>query len=145
MDRHRHRRVGHSGVGGDHIGDQVRWLGGIGAAIVRWGVVAGLTEVDLVALPAAAAFLAVAGIGVVRGDDPGSARRESVQIGVPPDHPPPGLANGVLLDPHLAQHIDGGNLTQPFRGPPVSDRLEESVAVPADLHGKLLPFGLIIR
>lgn len=68
-----------------------------------------------------------------------------MQIGVPPDHRPPGLANGVLLDPHPAQHIDGGNLTQPARGPPVGDRPQQPVAVPADLHGKLLPAGLLLR
>jgi hypothetical protein len=124
VDRHRHRRVGHGGVRGYDVGDQVRRQGGVGGVVTGGGVVAGLGDVDFVAFPAGAAFLAVAGVDVVRRDDPGSARREPMLFGVPPDHRPPGLAERVLLDPHLSQHVDGGYLPQPRRCPTVSDHLQ---------------------
>jgi len=52
------------------------------------------------------AFLAVPGVGVVRGDDAGFARREPVLLGVPPDHLPPVGPDRVLLDPTFAWSFD---------------------------------------
>jgi hypothetical protein len=68
-----------------------------------------------------------------------------VLFGVPPDHRPPGLAERVLLDPHLPQHVYGGYPAQPCRCPPVGHGLEHPEAVTTDLHGEFLPSGLALR
>ncbi|WP_132515418.1 hypothetical protein [Nonomuraea diastatica] len=91
MDLLGHRHVGHGGVGGRHVRDQIRRRDCFAAAavltfhVVVHGVVhgvhgvAGFADVELVAVPEHRIALGVpAGIGVIRGGQTRSARRQSL-------------------------------------------------------------------
>ncbi len=115
VDGFGHRHVGHAGVGGGHVRDQVRWgvrhmIGRVDRPFGRRGV-AGLADVQLVAGPGQVPFAAPAGVGVIRRDDPASARRESISVGLPQsDHLPPTTVDRDyhVLDQDLLQDPDAG-------------------------------------
>ena len=117
VDRCGHHGVGHGRVGRGHIRDQVRCLGQARAGFAS--VVAGLGEMDLVAVPAQVLALGgPPGVEVIWGRDPGSARRETVRIRLPPPDHLPSLPVGddqVVLHQDGPQHLHGGQLTQPGR------------------------------
>ncbi len=147
VDGFGHRHIRHGGRGGGHMGDQVRCGGSAGVRVVLAGGGAGLGEVGLVAGPARAAFLAVAGIQVVGGDQPRSARREPLLGRFPPDHLLPGLVDDpvVLLYPDPAQGLDRGQLSQPCRRAGGVDRLQQTVAVAAVGQRQRGAFGVALR
>ena len=140
VDGRGHRRVRHGGVGGGDAGDQVRCWRQAGHRVVVGCGAAGLAEVGLVAFPALAVLFGVPGIEIVRGRYPGSARREAMLAGLPPDHLLPLLTGAavVLLDPGQPQRLDGGQAGQPRRSARRARRLQQVVAVLAVLHGQLL-------
>ena len=109
MDGTGHLVIGHGGIGGGHVGDQVRehdlraalvmlpaacagpaWFvtaagGGPGcwpfqAAAAGRGIVAGLGDVQLAAQPELLALDTPPGVGVIRGGDPDMAGRETVAL-----------------------------------------------------------------
>jgi hypothetical protein len=79
-----------------------------GGVVVRAGAgVAGLGDVHLAAVPEGVTPGAPPGIEVIRRGDPGSARRETLHLRLPPsDHLPPPLAGDgeVVLHEHDPQH-----------------------------------------
>src|SRR6266545_1407396 len=95
-----HRLVGHGGVGGRHAGDDVGHRGGLpdrcglpllaGGGVGRartatgLGLLAGLRDVHLVAVPEGVALAAPAGVGVIRRGQATPARREAVCVCLPP-------------------------------------------------------------
>ena len=170
MDGAGHLVVGHRGVGGGHVRDQVREHqvragpvmaaataaasachgapgGGTGCrggpAAARRGIVAGPGDVQLAAQPELLPLGAPAGVGVIRGGDPGMAGRETVALRflLPPlDHLPPvcGDGPGVVLHQHPAQHVHRGQLAQPARRGGVIDRLQQRVPVAGVGDGQLV-------
>ena len=155
MDGGGHLVTGHRGIGGGHVRDQVRERRGpavlvmaaagpavAGAAAPRL-VVAGLGDVQLVSQPELLPLDAPPGVGVVRGGDPGMARRETVafRLLLPPlDHlpPVPGDGAGVVLHQHPAQHVHRGQLAQPGRGRRSVDGFQQRVPVPGISDGQLV-------
>src|SRR5450755_2132326 len=154
-----HLVVGDRGVGGGHVGDQVRErrcravlvmatpagpaLAGVdaGAAASRL-VVAGFADVQLVAQPEGVPLDAPPGVGVVRGGDPGMARRQTIALGLllpPLDHLPAvrGDGAGVVLQQHLSQHVHGRQFPQPGWCRLVVDGLQQRVPVPGVGDGQL--------
>lgn len=91
-----HRDVGHRRDGGGHVRDQV-----------RDARLAGLGEVDLVAVPKGVPLHAAACLGVIRSDQAHRARRPV--FGVPPPHL--ALYPVEVLDPYLPQGL------HPFQRP----------------------------
>jgi hypothetical protein len=96
-----HLVTGDCGIGGGHVGDQVRERRGraipamaavAGAAAPRL-VIAGPGDMKRVPEPEGVPFDAPPGIGVIGRGDPGMAGRETVAVRLllpPPDHLPPG-------------------------------------------------------
>ncbi|WP_310726159.1 recombinase family protein [Streptomyces sp. N2A] len=70
----------------------------VGSRVLVIGVVAGLTDVDLVAGPPRALFEAIARLGVVRRGQPKSAGREVFAL--PPLHLRAGLGHGAVVVLH---------------------------------------------
>src|SRR5690348_11809834 len=107
---------------------------------------AGLRQVHLVPGPAPAAFFGVPHIGVIRGDQAGSGRREALLV-PPPDHLLPARAclQAELLDPDPAQRLHRGQLPQPARRARIVDLPQQVVAVPAVPHGQVRALSLTVR
>ena len=78
-------------------------------------IVAGLGQVDLVALPTGTALSRIAGVGVIRRTDPLSAWREVLLL--PPGHLLSAVVDRavILLDPYRSQNDYCGYFTQPHR------------------------------
>ena len=110
------------------------------------GVAQGWSEVGLVAGLTLAALLAVAGVGVVRGDQRQPARREPLFGCLPPDHLLPVAVDNpvVLLYPDPAESLDRGQLPQPRRGIRGVHRPQQPVAVPAVGHDQRVALGLAL-
>jgi hypothetical protein len=81
------------------------------ARVGRVGGVAGLGDVDLVAVPEQVVALGCpAGVCVIRRGQALSARRETVCIGLPPSHLSPGRGVGpeVVLQEDNPQYVNSG-------------------------------------
>ena len=111
----------------------------------RPGHLAGLGEVDLVAQPALAAFFAVAGIGVIRRDDPGSARREAL-LGGFPALPPPPARSGRYCCTQIRRSVSTAGSSRSHDGAPGA-RTASSSTVPSApvLAGQVFAFRLAGR
>lgn len=118
MDRDSRAVVGHGGLGGVHVSDQVRDLPLSLLCLIR-GVLAGLGQVQLVAEPEQLlAFGRPARVGVIRAGQTLLGWRHPVTVGAPPHHLPP---TRVGLDQErLAQH-------------PAQDRGLRQLAQPGEL------------
>lgn len=143
MDRLGHLVVGHGRVRGFHIHDQMRRCDGRTLTIAVTGATGPAASqvsphVDLVAVPEGVALDAPPGIGVIGGADPGSARRETLHLRLPPfDHLAslPVDDDEVVLHEHDPQHL---HLLQPRQECQVRvarrggvHRLEQGVAIAA--------------
>lgn len=130
VDRDDHAHLLNGGVGRGDVRDQVR--------AVR---LAGLSEVDLVAVPEVAAFHASPRVGVVRRHQPLRARRAVLQV--PTTDLP--VIDEVLLNPHLPQGMNPRKQAQGRRGVRPVQGCKQAQSVGADLLDQLgllgLPFG----
>ena len=148
VDRLGHLAVGHGRVRRLDVHDQMRRRDGCALFIAvagGAGGVARLGHVGLVAVPEGVALDAPPGIGVVGGGDPGSARRETLHLRLPPsDHLPSPLVDDdeVVLHKHHPQHLD---LLQPGQERQVRvagrggvHRLEQGVTIATVGQGELV-------
>ncbi|CAM5411791.1 hypothetical protein SALBM311S_11447 [Streptomyces alboniger] len=120
LDRRGRLHIGHGGVGGEHVRDQVRCRRDPGFGFGFGGSLAGLGEVDLVAHPEQVFALGrPAGIGVVGRGQAELAGRDTLVVGVPLlDHlPSPGVGVQVIgLHEDLPQEPHRLHLTNPAGG-----------------------------
>ena len=77
----------------------------------RQSLIAGLTQMHLVADPGRTALAGIVGIGVIGRTDEPCRRRDAIPLGTP-EHMV--VRQIELLDPNLTQHLSSRQMTEPL-------------------------------
>ena len=127
-----HGKIGGRGRCGRHIGDQV-WC----------RVVTGFGDMHFVARPFRLALFAIAGLRVIREADQQQCWGQIVRAA--PAHRLVMWSRVELLQPHLPQSLDGGEIPQPGGGGRIIDGPQQLVTVRPHLLGQGIAGRLLRR